>query len=82
MVLERAMTVLVAISYVEALFGHLIPGVTMFGFNKHPSQKILLSYKTLTTTAKTFSVTFYETSIEWSPSAKISGSTIGTKPLS
>ena len=57
------------------------PGVTIFGFNKHPSQKILFSFKALTQAANTFSVTFCETSIECSPSVNISGSTIGTNPF-
>ena len=82
-VLDKAKTVLAAISFevTFALSGNDKPGVTMFGFKRQPSQKILLSYKALTHAAKTLSVTFYETSILWVPSANISGSTIGTKPF-
>jgi hypothetical protein len=47
-----------------SLPGALIPAVTMFGFNKHPSRKMLLSFKALKTAARTFSVTFWLTSME------------------
>jgi hypothetical protein len=41
-VLDKAMTVLLAISSLEilALSGLLDPGVTMLGLSKHPSKKI------------------------------------------
>jgi hypothetical protein len=83
MVLLRARAVLVAISYslTLALSALVDPGVTMLGLRRHPSQKMWLSCKALTTAAKTFSVTFWQTSIEWLPSARISGSTMGTSPL-
>jgi hypothetical protein len=59
-VLLKAMQVLVAIysAVILALSGFLLPGVTMFGFNKQPSKNILLSAKHLKTSAKTLSVTF------------------------
>lgn len=83
-VLLRAKAVLYPISYgVTLLLSGLVdPGVTMFGLRRQPSKKILFSFKALKTAAKTLSVTFWHTSIEWSPSAKISGSTIGTNPFS
>lgn len=59
-VLDKAITVLVAISsaVILALSGLLDPGVTMLGFNKHPSKKIFYYYKALKTADKTLSVTF------------------------
>lgn len=60
----------------------LDPGVTMLGFNRQPSKKMFWSYKALNTTDRTFSVTFWECSMEWVPSTKISGSTMGTNPFS
>lgn len=60
----------------------LDPGVTMLGFNKQPSKKMFWSYKALNTADKTLSVTFWQCSMEWVPSDKISGSTMGTKPFS
>lgn len=57
------------------------PGVTMLGFNKHPSHKILLSWRALVHAACTLSVTAAHVSISWGPSANTSGSTMGTSPL-
>jgi len=64
-VLDKAKTVLVAISAGVAFFlsGWLVPGVTIFGFNNPPSQKNLLSLRHLVTTVNTLSVTFWEVSI-------------------
>lgn len=56
-VLERARTVLQAMTS-AVTFGALDPGVTMFGFKRHPSKKMLFSYKALNTADKTLSVTF------------------------
>lgn len=83
-VLDKATTVLVAISsgVMLGLLAFLDPAVTMLGFKRHPSKKIPWSYKALNTTESTFSVTFWECSMEWVPSTKISGSTIGTSPFS
>jgi len=78
---ERAVTVRIAISAEVALVAHLEPGVTMLGFKRHPSQKMLLSERALTTTARTLSVTYWLTSMECSPSTRISGSIMGTSPL-
>jgi hypothetical protein len=39
-VLERAVAVLMAISSGVAFYGNFPPGVTMFGFKRHPSKKI------------------------------------------
>lgn len=55
---ESAVTVRVAISAAEALTTALEPEVTMLGLRKHPSQKMLLSWRALTTAVRTFSVTF------------------------
>jgi hypothetical protein len=59
MVLDKAMTVLAAIScgVTFDLSGWLVPGVTIFGFNKAPSQKRLFYWQHSTTTFKTLSVT-------------------------
>lgn len=57
MVLERAVTVLMAISYAVAFCPEVLPGVTMLGFKRHPSQKMLFSYNAFTTEASTLSVT-------------------------
>lgn len=59
-VLDKAITVLVAISswFIWLLLGLVDPGVTMLGFNKHPSKNILFYYKALKTADKTLSVTF------------------------
>lgn len=83
-VLDKATTVLVAIysAVTLGLSAFLDPGVTMLGFKRHPSKKIPWSYKALNTTDNTFSVTFWEVSMEWVPSTKISGSTMGTNPFS
>lgn len=66
---------------IKFLSGNYVPGVTMLGFKRHPSKKMFWSYKALKTADKTLSVTFWETSMEWVPSTKISGSTIGTSPF-
>ena len=83
-VLDNAIIVFSAISRCETLdlFGLLLPGVTIFGFKRIPSKKMLLSCKALMTAAKTLVETAKHLSIECVPSFKISGSTIGTKPLS
>lgn len=65
-----------------ALSGLVDPDVTMFGLRRHPSRKMLFSFNALNVAAKTLSVTFWQTSMEWSPSARISGSTMGTSPFS
>ena len=59
-VLLKAMQVLVAISsgVIFGLSGFLDPGVTILGFNKHPSKKMLLSYKALKQADNTLSVAF------------------------
>jgi hypothetical protein len=41
-----------------ALLEFLDPGVTMFGFKRHPSRNTLLSAKHLNVSANTYSVTF------------------------
>lgn len=64
------------------LSGLFDPAVTILGLRRQPSKNTLFSFNALKTAANTFSVTFWHISIEWSPSAKISGSTIGTSPLS
>lgn len=56
-VLDNAVTVRMAISAEEALLAFLEPEVTILGFKRQPSQKILFSERALTTTASTFSVT-------------------------
>jgi len=58
-VLDKATTVLVATaSGAIVLYSGLeAPGVTILGFNKHPSKNILLSYKALVTAANTLSLT-------------------------
>lgn len=59
-VLLKATQVLVAISsgVIFGFSGFLDPGVTILGFNKHPSKKMLLSYNALNVYDKTFSVAF------------------------
>jgi hypothetical protein len=59
-VLDKAATVLEAISsaVTVALLEFLDPGVTMFGFKRHPSRNTLLSAKHLNVSANTYSVTF------------------------
>ena len=59
-VLLSAKTVLEAISWDETslALGLVDPGVTMLGFKRHPSRKMLLSLRALKTAAKTRSVTF------------------------
>jgi hypothetical protein len=59
-VLLKAMQVLVAISWgvVVALLGCLDPGVTILGFKRHPSKKMLLSWRALNVNERTLSVTF------------------------
>jgi len=82
-VLNMAITVFSPISLAEtlALFGSVLPGVTILGLRSIPSKKMLLSCNALNTEAKTFYDTAKHLSIEWLPSDKISGSTIGTKPF-
>jgi len=72
----------ISLALTFALFGSVLPGVTIFGFNKIPSKKILLSCNALKTAPSTLYVTTRHLSIECDPSDKISGSTIGTKPFS
>jgi hypothetical protein len=60
---------------------HSAPWVTILSFNRMPSNKTLFSAK-----KKTFDQTFWATSrvlsMPWLASRRISGSTMGTKPLS
>jgi len=56
--------------------------ITILGFKSIPSKKTLLSLKALKTAALTFSVTLWQSMIEWGPSVKISGSTMGASPFS
>ena len=78
---RKAVTVAQAIcSAVGRVPLYCIPAVHMFGFNNVPSKKTWWSLKALYTAAKTTSVTFWQRSKSWSPSGKISGSTIGTIP--
>lgn len=83
MVLLKAIAVALptSLAVIVALVGCWDPGVTMLGLSKHPSRKTLLSLRALTTLARTFSVTSWHFWMEWVPSDKISGSTIGTNPL-
>lgn len=59
-VLLKARAVLCAISTAVTLFlsGLVDPGVTMLGFKRHPSRKMLFSLSALNTAANTLSVTF------------------------
>lgn len=81
-VLEKAKAVLKPISWGLAFTGCVDPYVTIFGLSIIPSKKTLLSDNALKTAALTFSVTLWQTSIEWGPSERISGSTIGARPFS
>jgi len=54
----------------------------MLGLSNIPSKKTLLSARALNTAALTFSVTFWQVSMECEPSVKISGSTMGASPFS
>ncbi len=65
-----------------ALSGHSAPGVTMLHFNRMPSNKTLFSAKKKKTFDQTFWATSRVLSMSWLPSRRISGSTMGTKPLS
>jgi hypothetical protein len=65
-----------------ALSGHSAPGVTMLGFNRIPSNRTLFSAKKKKTFDQTFWATSKVLSIPWLPSRRISGSTMGTNPLS
>jgi hypothetical protein len=65
-----------------ALSGHSVPGVTMLGFNRIPSNRTLFSAKKKKTFDQTFWATSKVLSIPWLPSRRISGSTMGTNPLS
>lgn len=79
---ERVLTVYHAISAGFFLSGQEAPGVTMLGFKSVPSMIKLWSSIAFITAAKTRSDTSAQTSIVWSPSCRISGSMIGTRPLS
>ena len=79
---ESVLTVIHAISSAVFLSGQLAPGVTMFGFKRVPSIIKWWSSIAFITAAKTRSETSAQTSIECSPSWRISGSIIGTRPLS
>jgi len=83
-VLDKAARVLWAtsVAVILSLLGSVYPGVTIFGFNNIPSKKIWLSWSALKTAAKTFYEICKHLSIEWFPSLRISGSTIGTNPFS
>lgn len=82
--LERALTVLIDSSFklFYPFFSWVDPYVIIFGFNRHPSNKILFFCKALKTAVNTFSVILWQCSAEWDPSDKIYGSTIGTSPFS
>ena len=56
------------------------PGTVMDGLRREPSRKTPLSERALYTAARTFSCTSAVLSMLWSPSMRISGSTIGTRP--
>lgn len=79
--LERVLTVAHAISCAEALVPEVEPGVTMFGLRRHPSIRTLWSINAFITAANTLSEAAAQASMEWAPSIKISGSTMGTSPL-
>lgn len=81
-VLLRVLTVLAAISvgvtvWKEAWF---FPGVTMFGFKRHPSMTTWWSRRALKRAALALVVATSQSSKECSPSMRTSGSTIGTIP--
>ncbi len=65
-----------------ALSGHSAPGVTMLGFRRIPSNNTWFSAKKKNTFDQTFSATSKVLLMLWLPSRRISGSTIGTNPLS
>jgi len=65
-----------------ALQWHSAPGVTMLGCNRMPSNKTLFSAKKKKTFDQTFWATSRVLSMPWLTSRRISGSTMGTKPLS
>jgi hypothetical protein len=54
----------------------------MLGLRRQPSKKMCWSWRALKTKERTLSVTFWQTSMEWVPSQRISGSTMGTSPFS
>jgi hypothetical protein len=54
----------------------------MLGFNRMPSNKTLFSAKKKKTFDQTFWATSRVLSMPWLTSRRISGSTMGTKPLS
>jgi len=54
----------------------------MLGLRRQPSRMILWSIRAFWQAAKTLSETSAQTSMVWAPSVRISGSTMGTSPLS
>ena len=58
------------------------PGVTMDGLSRMPSNITPKSARYLKVAAQVFSATARVRSMSCSPSSRISGSTIGTRPLS
>lgn len=62
-VLERVLTVYIAISPLVDLFGHDYPGVTMFGLSIRPSMRRCWLKSSDMTAAKTFSETRAHVSI-------------------
>ena len=81
-ILDKVLTVYQAISYADFFSAEEDPGVTIFGLINNPSSRSLCSMRLYITYLKTLSDASAQTSMEWSPSVKISGSMIGTKPFS
>lgn len=77
---RRAVTVAMATSWGVYLWEQEWPAVTMLGFRRVPSRYTWWSDRALYTAAKTFSVTYWQRFRSWSPSGRISGSTMGTMP--
>merc|ERR1719229_1904518 len=80
-VLRRAVTVARALSSNVVLSAHSFPFKTMFGFNRDPSRRTFWSASALYTAARVFSVINWQVARLWSPSIRISGSTIGASPF-
>mmetsp|Transcript_2323 Transcript_2323/g.9674 ORF Transcript_2323/g.9674 Transcript_2323/m.9674 type:complete len:202 (-) Transcript_2323:518-1123(-) len=78
---RRHSTVFCATTSTEACSFASFPLVTMFGFKMIPSSITPCSCNLENTHCNTRSVTRCDTFTSWSPSVKISGSTIGTRPV-
>lgn len=79
---ESAVTVATAMSPLVYLFALCAwPAVTMFGLRSVPSRKTWCVDSAWYWYESTVSVTFMHRSMSCSPSGRISGSTIGTRPF-